>query len=217
MRMTSVRQKTVALLLISGLFLGLIFWNFSYEITGQIPPGNCLHLTKSGHELISQEAAVQLLETRLKNNQPLAPQSLACSYWPTLAEGNTALTKTGLTATANEMVRKIEKILGKQSKGGYAPGGVQSGHIKGSAHYEGRAVDFFFRPHTKKSNQLAGWQLATWATVHADELQIATVIFDDHIWTRNQSSFGWRPYVHPSGDTKNPILRHLDHVHIDVS
>jgi oligopeptide/dipeptide ABC transporter ATP-binding protein len=35
-------------------------------------------------------------------------------------------------------------------------------------------------------------------------------------WTARRSDEGWRSYVHPSGDTENPTLRHLDHVHIDV-
>jgi hypothetical protein len=37
-------------------------------------------------------------------------------------------------------------VFGRQSLGGFAPGGVRSGHVEGSAHYEGRAIDVFFRP-----------------------------------------------------------------------
>jgi hypothetical protein len=42
------------------------------------------------------------------------------------------------------------------------------------------------------------------------------VIFDDRIWTLWASAEGWRGYTHPSGNTRNPILRHLDHVHVAV-
>ena len=35
---------------------------------------------------------------------------------------------------------------GDLSLGGFAPGGVTTGHMEGSAHYEGRAVDVFVRP-----------------------------------------------------------------------
>ena len=52
---------------------------------------------------------------------------------------------------------------------------------------------------------------------HADELDVDNVIFDDRIWTASSSAAGWRPYVPPQGPTRNPVLRHLDHVHVDVA
>jgi hypothetical protein len=42
------------------------------------------------------------------------------------------------------------------------------------------------------------------------------VIYDDQIWSARRSDEGWRPYTHPSGNTTDPTLRHLDHVHVDV-
>jgi hypothetical protein len=121
----------------------------------------------------------------------------------------------GLTPRAERLRGELEATFGPQSLGGFAPGGVRSGHIEGSAHYEGRAVDVFFRPVTPEGTA-QGWQVAHWLVAHAEELGVATVIFDRQVWTARRSGDGWRDYRHPSGDTSNPILNHEDHVHVDV-
>lgn len=121
----------------------------------------------------------------------------------------------GLTPRADEVRTTMRAIYGKQILGGFAPRGVTDGHIEGSAHYEGRALDVFFRP-VSAGNQRLGWQQALWAVAHADRLDLATVIFDRRIWTARRSLQGWRDYRHPSGDTDNPVLMHEDHVHVDV-
>jgi hypothetical protein len=92
---------------------------------------------------------------------------------------------------------------------------VGTGHISGSAHYDGRAIDVFFRPVDAQSKR-SGWAVAHWLVAHADRLGIATVIYDARIWTSRRSSQGWRDYTHPSGDTSNDVLMHRDHVHVDV-
>jgi hypothetical protein len=120
----------------------------------------------------------------------------------------------GLTPRAGSMLGRLEATFGDLPTGGYAPGGVNSGHVDGSAHYDGRAVDVFFRP-VAAENRHRGWVLAQWAVAHAEQLELATVIFDDHIWSSARSRWGWRDY-HPSGDPDNEVLRHLDHVHLDV-
>jgi hypothetical protein len=121
----------------------------------------------------------------------------------------------GLTARAATLRLAMRGTFGKQNLGGFAPGGVHAGHIQGSAHYEGRAIDVFFRP-ISATNQQLGWLQAQWAVAHADRLQVATVIFDRHVWSAEQSASGWRSYVYPEGPTDNPILLHDDHVHVDV-
>jgi hypothetical protein len=117
----------------------------------------------------------------------------------------------GLTARARVVRDALVDGFGEVSIGGFQPGGVETGHIPGSAHYDGRALDVFV------DDREPGWAIAHWAVAHAADLDIATVIFDDHIWTARRSDEGWRRYVHPSGDTENPTLRHLDHVHLDVT
>ena len=123
---------------------------------------------------------------------------------------------TGLTARADAVRLAMREVFGKQILGGFEPQGVTSGHVDGSAHYEGRAIDVFFRPVTE-ANQRLGWQQATWSVAHAAHLDVATVIFDREIWTASRSVQGWRTYNYPGGDTDNPVLLHEDHVHVDVA
>ena len=122
----------------------------------------------------------------------------------------------GLTPRAQRLRAELEAAFGRQSLGGFAPGGVRSGHVEGSAHYDGRALDVFFRPVTPEGTA-RGWAVAQWAVAHADELDVATVIFDRRIWSAGRSAEGWRAYRHPSGDDENPVLAHEDHVHVDVA
>nr|WP_211658771.1 hypothetical protein [Phytoactinopolyspora halophila] len=122
----------------------------------------------------------------------------------------------GLTARAREVHDELLERFGELELGGFEPGGVNSGHVEGSAHYDGRAIDVMLRPHDDAEVNRFGWAIAHWAVAHAQRLGIATVIYDDRIWTARRSSEGWRSYEHPSGNTENPTLRHLDHVHIDV-
>jgi hypothetical protein len=121
----------------------------------------------------------------------------------------------GLTPRADVLRAEMRAVFGKQILGGFAPDGVSSGHVEGSAHYEGRAIDVFFRPVTAAGTR-RGWQQAMWATAHAERLHIATVIFDRRIWSAARSVQGWRTYHYPGGDTDNPVLLHEDHVHVDV-
>jgi len=127
----------------------------------------------------------------------------------------------GLTARANAVKAAMTNAYGDLPLGGFAPGGVTSGHMKGSAHYEGRAIDVFFRPVAADSTR-RGWALAHYLVANAARLHVEHVIFDRRIWTAGAESVqGWRRYV-PSGLTGNEtsatlaILEHRDHVHVDV-
>jgi hypothetical protein len=120
----------------------------------------------------------------------------------------------GLTPRAAAVLDEIDRAAGDPSVGGFAPGGVSTGHVEGSAHYDGRAVDVFFRPVSPESRR-AGWALAHYLVARADALRIQTVIFDDRIWTAPRSGSGWREYDEPAGDNQE-VLQHRDHVHVDV-
>jgi hypothetical protein len=121
----------------------------------------------------------------------------------------------GLTPRGETTLTAMRTAFGELSVGGFDPNGVSSGHIEGSAHYAGRAVDVFFRPVTEEA-QRTGWSLAQWAVANADRLGIATVIYDRQIWSAARSDEGWRPYQYPGGATDDPTLMHEDHVHVDV-
>jgi hypothetical protein len=121
----------------------------------------------------------------------------------------------GLTPRADGLRIAMREVFDKQILGGYAPEGVDSGHIEGSAHYEGRAIDVFFRP-VNAVNTQRGWLQTHWAVAHAERLHVATIIFDRQIWSARRSSSGWRDYEPASGPTANAVLLHEDHVHVDV-
>lgn len=127
-----------------------------------------------------------------------------------------ALTDSGLTARAEKVRRELADLFGDQPLGGFAPGGVSTGHREGSAHYEGRAIDLFVRP-INPANKVRGWAVAHYLVSQADRLKIRTVIFDDRIWTAGgRSDDGWRDYDPPERSGNQKILEHRDHVHVDV-
>lgn len=143
------------------------------------------------------------------------PGALGCALQPADVPAETA-GPDGLTPRAGELRTSLDAVFGDLRLGGFAPGGVRTGHVAGSAHYDGRAVDVFFRPVDDRRRR-EGWTLAHWLVAHADRLHVATVIYDGRIWTARRSAAGWRPYEHPDGPTDDPVLQHRDHVHVDVA
>jgi hypothetical protein len=135
-------------------------------------------------------------------------------------DGDSArLDDAGLTRRAAVVRDDLQAAFGSQSLGGFAPGGVRDGHMEGSAHYDGRAVDVFFRPISEQSRN-RGWAMAHYLVAQAARLDIRTVIYDGRIWTAGwRSGDGWRPYSpDTSGESAETaaILEHRDHVHVDV-
>jgi hypothetical protein len=134
-------------------------------------------------------------------------------------EAATDLDDTGLTARAADVRSDLEAAFGPQSLGGFEPGGVRDGHREGSAHYEGRAIDVFFRPITE-TNRDRGWAMAHYLVANAARLNVLTVIFDGRIWTSGaRSASGWRSYAPDTSGRSTEsaaILEHRDHVHVDV-
>ena len=129
------------------------------------------------------------------------------------------LDESGLTRRAAAVRDDLQAAFGTQSLGGFAPGGVRDGHMQGSAHYDGRAVDIFFRPVSEDSRN-RGWAMAHYLVAQAARLDIRTVIYDGRIWTAGwRSGEGWRRYT-PDTSGKSAetaaVLEHRDHVHVDV-
>ncbi len=125
----------------------------------------------------------------------------------------------GLTPRAERVRASLQAAFGPLSLGGFSPGGVTTGHMPGSTHYEGRAVDVFVRP-VDDANRRRGWAIAAYLVAHAERLALGNVIFDGRIWSSGGSSeSGWREYSPPrDGSTpeEQVILEHRDHVHVDV-
>ena len=144
-----------------------------------------------------------------------SPRALWCDVPGDADEASDELDDQGLVDRAAVVRRDLEARFGDLSLGGFDPDGVSSGHMEGSAHYEGRAVDVFFRP-INAENTKRGWAVASYLVANADRLDVKTLIFDDRIW-RAGSGDGWNDYRVPSSSRGDrAILEHRDHVHVDV-
>lgn len=145
--------------------------------------------------------------------------ALSCTHGGADSTESDRLDRLGLTRRAERVRQDLDSAFGHLPKGGFAPGGVRSGHMRGSAHYEGRAIDVLVRP-ISPANKTRGWAIAQYLVANARRLEIDTVIFDARIWTARRADAGWRPYrvstSHRSRATVR-ILEHRDHVHIDVA
>lgn len=138
---------------------------------------------------------------------------LTCRVDPDRDLARQEITASGLTPRAQQVRVAMAEVFGEQSLGGFAPGGVGDGHGADSTHYDGRAVDVFFRPVTE-AHRRQGWLLAHWLVARAGDLDIQYVIFDDHYWSVRSPGRGWQDYEAP--EPAGEVLRHLDHVHVDV-
>jgi len=142
--------------------------------------------------------------------------AFSCTVDDDVDPASARLTQVGLTRRADDVRREVEAVFGDLPLGGFAPGGVRDGHMEGSAHYDGRAVDIFVRP-VNEQNKERGWAVAQYLVAQADRLEIQTVIFDDRIWRAgSRSDDGWRDYHPPARSGDRAILEHRDHVHVDV-
>ncbi|WP_183093889.1 hypothetical protein [Nocardioides stalactiti] len=142
-----------------------------------------------------------------------SPATFTCDLDGGAPSSDEELIETGLTGRADDVRVDLLERFGELSLGGFEPGGVSTGHMEGSAHYEGRAIDIFFRP-VNATNRTRGWAVAHYLVGNAARLDIRTVIYDDRIWTAGRD--GWRDYDPPSSSGSVAILEHRDHVHVDV-
>lgn len=203
--------------------LGLAVWlrpALPRELLSAIGPApRCELLLADGTSLVTspQEASGAVAAALAGNGPALSlgtPGAVSCAL-PEPRGPAQQIADSGLTPRAEALHREVLAVFGPLPYGGFAPGGVTSGHGARSAHYEGRAVDYFFRPVGDETQRARGWQLANWLVANAERLEVAVVIFDDRIWSTRRSAAGWRPYTNPDGGS-DPISRHLDHVHVDV-
>jgi hypothetical protein len=140
--------------------------------------------------------------------------AFACDLRDEPDEADPALTDRGLTGRADAVRRDLQRAFGDQPLGGFAPEGVSTGHIPGSAHYDGRAIDVFFRP-ISEENTDRGWATAHYLVANASRLEIRTIIFDGRIWVAGRDD-SWRDYDAPDRAGDRAVLEHRDHVHVDV-
>nr|WP_183547154.1 hypothetical protein [Nocardioides albus] len=159
------------------------------------------------------EQEARALASALTGN---TPEAFSCVVKVSAEAAPDELSGAGLTSRAEALREDVRGAFGGLPEGGFQPGGVSTGHMVGSAHYEGRAVDYFFRP-VNAANNIKGWALAQYLVANADRLDVETVIYDDRIWTKRRSAAGWRDYDLPPREGDMSILEHRDHVHVDVA
>ena len=197
--------------------------NAFYDALAQVDGYEQLEITVAAQEVqrsgfpdayADHEADARTLASALSGN---SPEAFSCRLGDSDDDDeSTSLKGSGLTARADAVRRDLLARFPGQPLGGFAPGGVSTGHMAGSAHYEGRAIDLFVRP-VSPANKTRGWAIAQYLVSQADRLAIKTVIFDDRIWTRGRKSGdGWRDYDPPERSGDPVILEHRDHVHVDV-
>ena len=176
------------------------------------------HVQRSGFPdaYADHEADARVLASALTGQ---SWRAFHCTVTDEPGSAPTRLGEAGLTKRAAAVREDLESAFGPQSLGGFAPGGVRDGHMEGSAHYDGRAVDVFFRPVTE-TNRNRGWAMAHYLVAQAARLDIGNVIYDGRIWTAGgRSDDGWRRYAPDTSGADAAtaaVLEHRDHVHVDV-
>jgi hypothetical protein len=197
--------------------------NAFYDALAQVDGYESMPVTEAAQEVqrsgfpeayADHEQDARVLASALTGNSRAA-------FWCTVDDDrdadSPALDEAGLTARAAEVRADLARTFGDLSLGGFEPGGVRDGHMEGSAHYDGRAIDVFVRP-VSEDNKRRGWAIAGYLVAQADRLDINTVIFDDRVWRVSSSGDGWQDYRVPSGSQGDRrILEHRDHVHVDVA
>ena len=150
------------------------------------------------------DEAAQLVE-RLTSQSLACPTGLAADCPPTGRSVEAGLQPDGVL-----VVRCAVAHFQIASIGGRAT----SGHIAGSDHYTGRAVDLMIDDWATPAGVAFGDRVAAYFIANARRFGITYIIWRARIWTTERPY--WRTYTHPSGSA-NPTLLHLDHLHISVS
>ncbi len=194
--------------------------NAFYDALANVDGYESLEITVAAQEVqrsafpgayADHEVDARTLASALTGN---SPHAFSCDIDDDADDADDALTDSGLTKRADAVRREALGVFGDVKLGGFAPGGVRDGHMPGSTHYEGRAVDIFVRPISSANNK-RGWAIAHYLVAQADRLDIQTVIFDDRLWKAGDGA-EWRDYDPPSRSGDRAILEHRDHVHVDV-
>jgi hypothetical protein len=194
--------------------------NAFYDALGRVEGFEAMEITDAAQEVqrsaypdayADHEADARALASALTGHSRGA---FGCDVDDDTDAADPALSRSGLTERADVVRREALAVFGDVPLGGFAPGGVRDGHMEGSTHYEGRAVDIFVRP-VSAENKQRGWAIAHYLVAQADRLDIQTVIFDDRLWRAGDGE-EWRDYDPPSRSGDRAILEHRDHVHVDV-
>ena len=163
---------------------------------------------KAGFAQILDDGQVRWVNQHyLSDKKPVAPSAKSAGGGAAPAAGVSSApcpdgsgTESGLTPSAVTLFRAVcNAFPALTTYGGYAPRGE---------HASGKAIDFMIN-----GDSSLGQAIADWARAHAAELNLYDVIWQQHIWTPERSSEGWRAMP----DRGSPTANHFDHVHISVN
>jgi hypothetical protein len=163
---------------------------------------------KSGFAQILHDGQVRWVNQQyLSEKKPVAPKASAGGGTTSTTAGvssapcpDGSATESGLTPSAVTLFRAVcNAFPALSSYGGYDAHGE---------HASGKAIDFMIN-----GDSSLGQAVADWARAHAAELNLYDVIWQQHIWTPERSSEGWRSMP----DRGSPTANHFDHVHISVN
>lgn len=148
-------------------------------------------------EIVSDNKSRWVKSAYLSATKPVA--STAGSISQTVCKSGSAV-EDGLTQDAIRVHRAIcAKFPDITSYGG-----LRSGD-SGSEHSSGRALDIMV-------SGSEGQEVADWLHANYKKLGISQLIWQQHIWTVQRSSEGWRAMEDRGSTTAN----HYDHVHVSV-
>lgn len=139
----------------------------------------------------------------LSDSQPVPPTPRATAT-PGLSGAPCSISRgieSGLTENARAVYRAVCAAHGDSvsSFGGYRAGDPRD-------HGTGRAVDI-----TVSGED--GWRIARFLQVHAAQLDITYLIYQQQSWRAGNPANRWSPMA----DRGNPTANHFDHVHVSVS
>lgn len=196
--------------------------NAFYDALVKIDGYETMRITEAAQK-VQRSAFPEAYQDHAEDGRALAsaltgwsPAGFTCVVRHDAQDESDDLNGAGLTARAAVVREELENVFGDLALGGFEAGGVSTGHMEGSAHYEGRAIDVFVRP-INVVNKRRGWAIASYLVAQASRLGIGHVIFDDRIWTAGtRSEDGWRDFDPGDAPGDRKVLEHRDHVHVDV-
>jgi hypothetical protein len=181
-----------------GKRLGLVASGSRIAVTGQHTGHWAQVLLGDRHRLVRWVNADYLAEHKPKPAHDSTGATSSSEGVSTAPCPDGSSTESGLTSSAVLMFRAVCNAFPQLTTyGGYSPHGE---------HADGHAVDFMI------SDSGTGQAVADWVQAHAAALHVYDVIWQQHIWTPEQASAGWR-YM---SDRGSPTANHMDHVHVAV-
>ena len=182
--------------------LGVLPWATKIAVTGAESGHWAQVLLGDRHRLVRWVNADYLAEHKPKpepekssSGTGVTPSSGGLSAAP-CPDGSA--TESGLTSSAVLLFRAVCGAFPELTTyGGYSAHGE---------HADGRAIDFMI------SDSGTGQAVADFVQANASALHVRDIIWQQHIWTPEQASAGWR-YM---SDRGSPTANHMDHVHVAV-